>query len=177
LVSVASGNCTGTISGAAEVIVNPTPAPVVVNTNGTLSITGITGAATYQWQLNGSDITGATASTYVATTSGSYTVTVTQNGCSGTSSNMGVTINLDADAIGQRFSVYPNPSNGIFTIQGDIQIHALRVMDASGRVVYENTTATHTDAIALDLSAQPEGVYYLMLDTNQGAGSKVLIKN
>jgi hypothetical protein len=177
LVSVASGNCTGTISGAAEVIVNPTPAPVVVNTNGTLSITGITGAATYQWQLNGSDITGATASTYVATTSGSYTVVVTQNGCSGTSSNMGVTINIDADAIGQRFSVYPNPSNGIFTIQGDIQIHALRVMDASGRVVYENTTATHTDAIALDLSAQPEGVYYLMLDTNQGAGSKVLIKN
>ncbi|NDC73156.1 MAG: hypothetical protein EBZ62_06855, partial [Sphingobacteriia bacterium] len=45
---------------------------------------------TYQWQLNGNNITGATAATYAASTAGAYTVIVTNstegNGCSATSS-------------------------------------------------------------------------------------------
>ena len=40
----------------------------------------------YQWNLGGSPISGATSNTYIATISGSYTVSVTDsNGCSGTS--------------------------------------------------------------------------------------------
>ena len=45
---------------------------------------------TYQWQLNGTDINGATAATYAASAAGAYTVIVTNsnegNGCSATSS-------------------------------------------------------------------------------------------
>ena len=103
-----------------------------------MSITGITGAATYQWQLNGTDISGATSSTHVATSSGNYTVVVTQNGCSGTSSSLSVAVGRDADLIGQIFTVYPNPSKGLFRLQGDVQVYAVRVLDASGRVVFEN---------------------------------------
>ncbi len=44
---------------------------------------------TYQWQLNGTNINGATAATYAASTAGAYTVIVTNstegNGCSATS--------------------------------------------------------------------------------------------
>ncbi len=47
----------------------------------------------YQWNLNGTPISGATSSTYEATVSGSYTVSVTDlNGCSGTSDPHSVTI-------------------------------------------------------------------------------------
>jgi gliding motility-associated-like protein len=49
---------------------------------------------TYQWRLNGTAITGATASTYVATASGAYSVTITTNsGCSATSAATNVTVN------------------------------------------------------------------------------------
>ncbi len=47
----------------------------------------------YQWSIGGSSITGATASTYAATTAGSYTVQVTNsNGCSITSAATIVTV-------------------------------------------------------------------------------------
>jgi hypothetical protein len=54
-------------------------------------------AAGYQWQKNNADIDGATASTYTATTSGSYAVRITtDHGCSNTSTPVTVTINAVA---------------------------------------------------------------------------------
>ncbi|HNQ77111.1 MAG TPA: DNRLRE domain-containing protein [Acidobacteriota bacterium] len=49
--------------------------------------------SSYQWNLDGSQISGATSSAYEATVSGSYTVSVTDsNSCSGTSDSHSVTI-------------------------------------------------------------------------------------
>jgi hypothetical protein len=49
---------------------------------------------TYQWKNNGTNITGATTSSYSATTAGSYTVVVTNtNSCSATSTTTSVTVN------------------------------------------------------------------------------------
>ena len=49
---------------------------------------------TYQWNLNGTAITGATSSTHIANAAGSYTVTITNNnGCTATSSAVVVTVN------------------------------------------------------------------------------------
>ena len=48
----------------------------------------------YQWRLNGTAIVGATANTYVASTSGNYSVTITANNlCQTTSANTTVTVN------------------------------------------------------------------------------------
>ena len=61
----------------------------------TLAATPVTGA-TYQYQLNGANIAGATSANYSATvsTSGSYTVIVTSaSGCSTTSAPVAVTVN------------------------------------------------------------------------------------
>jgi PKD repeat protein len=80
---------------------------VTASTGPTVNITGntsqcvsdtltanATGALAYQWQLNSVDINGATNSTYVATTSGDYTVTVTgSGGCTSTSSVYSITVN------------------------------------------------------------------------------------
>jgi hypothetical protein len=61
--------------------------PVVLNSN---TGTGLT----YQWKNNGTNITGATAASYTANASGSYTVVVTNsNGCLKTSTATIVTVN------------------------------------------------------------------------------------
>ncbi len=58
----------------------------------TLTASGSVGA-TYEWQLNGTALAGATASTYAATAAGAYTVAVTEGGCTGVSAAQSVTIN------------------------------------------------------------------------------------
>jgi PKD repeat protein len=54
------------------------PTEFCVGGNVTLNITGTSGGSTFQWQKDGADIPGATVNNYVATTTGSYTIIVTQ---------------------------------------------------------------------------------------------------
>ena len=49
---------------------------------------------TYQWKKDGNEITGATSSTYSATTSGRYTAVVFNNGCPSTSNTIDVTVTI-----------------------------------------------------------------------------------
>ncbi len=56
------------------------------------SASGGSGTFTYQWRLNGGIVSGATASTLSASTSGVYSVSVVDaQGCTGTSANVNVT--------------------------------------------------------------------------------------
>ncbi len=65
----------------------------------TANITGGVGTPAYQWKAGGTDISGATNSTYVATTGGSYTVTYSSNQtCNPTTSSPAVV------------TINPNPS-------------------------------------------------------------------
>jgi hypothetical protein len=93
-----TNGCSGT-SPAITVSVSPNPIPTITAggsttlcTGGSVVLTASTGS-TYQWKLNGVNISGATSSTYTATGAGNYTVVVSNaNGCSGTSVTTAVTI-------------------------------------------------------------------------------------
>jgi N-acetylneuraminic acid mutarotase len=104
-----------------ETSTNPCPSPSV-----SLSVPG--DYVSYQWNLNGIPIDGATSSTYEATVSGNYTVFVTDSeGCSGTSEPHPVTIVACIPEI-----IYD--SKGSFTeVTGDV-IHILK-RARSGRLV------------------------------------------
>jgi hypothetical protein len=83
LVVTYSSGCTATISAAS---------PTTFCTGGSVMLTANAGNS-YQWKLNGVNISGAIASTYTATSAGSYTVAVTTGTCTATSSAVTVTVN------------------------------------------------------------------------------------
>ncbi len=113
-ITVTTGTAAGTLTVAAvntcgtgvaqSLAVSPVSSPVATNTamsspvfcqGGSVVLSANTGSGlTYQWQLNGSNISGATNPTYTAATAGAYAVIVSNSsGCSGISNITGVTVN------------------------------------------------------------------------------------
>jgi PKD repeat protein len=103
-VTVTSNGCSATATTVVNVNLRPT-AVISPGANSFCAGSGINlitpsssaGSGTitgYQWQLNGSPISGATASSYSATAAGTYNVIITNsNGCSTTSANRVLTVN------------------------------------------------------------------------------------
>ncbi len=61
---------------------------------GSVTLSSSTGSGyTYQWQVGGTNISGATSATYTVTTSGVYNVVITQGSCVASSSTITVTVN------------------------------------------------------------------------------------
>jgi len=79
------------------------------------------------------------------------------------------TLNGVVDNNFSTISLYPNPSNGIFHIEG-MPVSHVEIMDALGRVV-----TTYSSSV-IDLSAFGGGVYYARIFTPQGSTIKKLIK-
>src|SRR5262249_8185933 len=100
-VCVVTNNCGSTISNSISVTVNSAPAASISASGSTTICSGNivplnanTGTGlTYQWKLNNINISGATSSSYLANSSGSYACFVT-NSCGSTASNsIGITVN------------------------------------------------------------------------------------
>ena len=99
---IVTNSCGSTTSNSISVTVNPLPTatitaagPTTFCSPGSVTLNANTGTGlSWQWKLNGVNISGATASSYVANTSGSYTCVVT-NSCGSASSNaIAVTVNV-----------------------------------------------------------------------------------
>lgn len=68
------------------------------------------------------------------------------------------------NSVSQLVSIYPNPSNGLFTLKGSVEQY--EIYDASGRLVLSDV-ANGSNAI-LDMRNHAEGVYQLHVQTSQG---------
>ncbi len=132
-------------------------------------------AVTQQWFLNGSPITGATNSIYVATQGGSYTVQVTDsNGCIATSTPVIITgiENFTADDL---LSVSPNPSTGNWQLQvgNNLLGGTAEVFDASGKLVFTSVIGHRSSVIFPDV---PKGVYVLRVSSSKGSAVRKLVR-
>ncbi len=99
-VRVTSNGCSA-VSSAIPVTVNSAPSatasatsPTTICEGGSVTLNANAGAGlSYQWMLNGNDISSANSANFTATSAGSYSVRVTSNGCSSVSAPVTVTVN------------------------------------------------------------------------------------
>jgi PKD repeat protein len=119
------------------------------------------------------------------TSSGAFTITLTANGDCGvdvaTQTVVTQLVNTeDALMVANNISVFPNPSNGQYTvtIDGLTKDLILKIADVQGRTLREwqhaNPTANFTRTI--DISAFANGVYFLQIQTADGVDVVKLIK-
>jgi PKD repeat protein len=177
-VAVSTPNCTTSSSiSTTEVDVYATPvAPVITHSGGVLISSASTGN---QWYLNGVLLPGANSQVYTPTVAGVYSVVVTINGCSGGKSNDFI---LEFAGIHENegfiFDVFPNPTNGAFTLIMDIYQsgqYVIEIQNTIGQLIYMEELG--------NMSAQQWTKSYAFSDINRGVyfirvrvGDEVLLK-
>ena len=80
---------------------------------------------------------------------------------------VGIT-NIDDNNI----KIYPNPTNGKFSIEGN-NIQKIEIKDVNGGTV--KAIATTKKHIEIDLSQQPKGIYMIKVLTNKGVAIKKVV--
>lgn len=126
-----------------------------------------TGGDSYVWSPGGQTTASILVSPSQTTT---YTVTGKDvNGCSNSDTATIIVIictGIESLDKGDMSYVYPNPSNGQFTIQSDEKILLIDIMNMLGEHIYTSQPVT-TD-IDIDLSPQRKGIYLARLHTSKG---------
>ena len=147
------------------------------------------GAVDWTWTFgNGNGAQGLASPITFYSTPGTYTITLTvtnANGCERTitqdilivPAGQPCPVSVQNPNLEAGVSVSPNPTTGLFSIDyafDGVQNIGYRVFDAIGREVASNqairaTSSYHTD---IDLTAQPAGMYFVVLQTSEGAITK-----
>ena len=123
------------------------PAEISPLTNGNTSFRAILQANkgdnrfSYQWQKDSEDITGATKVSYEVSSSGNYTVKVTNNGCDNVSKGIFIDISpilgTESSSAESKLRVFPNPNNGTFQmdIPAEFKNGKVELFDVMGRAL------------------------------------------
>jgi len=146
--------------------------------NGTAVVTPMGGTPpyTYSWS------SGHTTEVAVNLESGTYTVVVTDDvGCSRLFEVNITTVGIDDDlAAGiNRFRLFPNPSQGSFTLQMELQqpdAVQVEVYDLQGKSLWRKAFANSTSILhQVQLEQFAKGLYMLKATTSKGSSMKRLI--
>lgn len=149
-----------------NITVNPNPVNTVSQSGITLTANAI--GATYQWlDCNNSYaiIPGETNQSFTPSSNGNFSASITENGCTDTS--VCITINDVSLFENNQTSVlvYPNPSNGKFTIvlKDPLQEKVdFQITNSLGQVVYKGALTSSENQKEINLAT---GIYYLKINS------------
>lgn len=75
------------------------------------------------------------------------------------------------------FSIFPNPTNGIFLIKSNNGINEIKIYNVLGEKIYKIKDCKQMKSIEINLSYYPKGVYFVKInDNNKIYTQKILIK-
>lgn len=156
---------------------NAAPAQHTISeTAGTLTTAS---ATTYQWYLNGVEISGATNQSYTPMQSGIYLVRTTDvNGCAFYYSHdytFSLTTGINNYANEFNLNLYPNPTTGIIDIDLNYRNPkklSVFLLNALGNVVFESENNSR-----IDLTQLANGLYTMsiILDSNKPVYKKIVL--
>ena len=164
------------------ITVNPLPAQPTITQN--MYVLSSTSATTYQWNLNGGPISGATNQNYTVSQSGIYSVTITNiSGCEITSGPFLFNINtvgISDMANDNLITIIPNPMVDDATVVMGAGVHLqkphLKLVDVLGRVVMDELFSDNKIVIKRNNLNSGIYFYYLMDDETLVSTSKVVVK-
>lgn len=158
-----------------------TPTTPIVSFDALTNTLSSTAAQGYQWFLNGNPI-GDNQQTLTVSESGSYSVQTTDAaGCVATSEPVSVVVSGINQNIFSALSIFPNPSNGLFTLRFSSEkayFSTIQVIDILGQLLDEvqfrgmNNDINYT----MDLSKFPAGIYTFIVKTTEGDIAKSVMK-
>ncbi len=159
-----SNNCLSTSSAIINV-----PAPLLIN----IWIDGNTlvasnGFSSYQWYENSNNpILGANDSILNPINTGLYSVVVTDtNGCSEESYRINYSIS-SIDDYYLMTKIYPNPTNGLLTIEANYPINNITVINSLGNQLLEvENIKEEGSSKIVDLSTFAKGIYFIEIEQN-----------
>ncbi len=140
------------------------------------SFTAQPAGTSYQWYLNNTPISGATAQNYTPTANGKYKVRIQNcNNCFSTSPEIENITTGNHETAPNAFNIFPNPSSGIVTLQLLASEAAeLNLFNALGENIL--TKVIREGMQEVDLSDKPKGVYhYRVVGARVRQSGKVII--
>ncbi len=150
---------------------------VIATADAAGNITLNQGGASYQWIdcSTNSPIIGAATNNYTPLASGNYACVVGfTNGCSDTSNCVSVALGSLSE-LNFTMNINPNPSDGIFNVYFSESVEVtIRVTDSFGKLVSESVVKSSDGLI--DLSTYENGIYYLIVNTNDASKVFRIIK-
>ena len=181
LVTDANGNtctdfCTVCQPPDVSISVTPTAASCSTCNNGSANAgaSGGTPPYTYSWS------NGQSTQTATGLAPGNYSVTVTDShGCYRiTTVTIGPTTGIFEQNNNNAIQLFPNPCNGVFMIQsgfGQLINGEIEIVNVLGDKIYSAPALKGEKQI--DLSNQPNGIYFLKLTSEKGTATKKIIIN
>jgi len=171
----------GNVSPGLLVTVNPIPpTPVVTNRGDTLFSSAPSGN---QWYFEGNLIIGGISQTYVATQDGNYWDVVDLNGCLSDTSNHKLILITGMNSQSESMiNVYPVPNEGRFNISITTlsdESFSINVYNTLGTSIYEESNFKVSGSLqkVIDLRPLPNGVYTLIIKTDQKQVVKKIVVN
>ncbi len=144
------------------------------------TLTAVDSAASYQWvncDSNFAGIPGDTNQSFTPAINGNYAVIVTNGSCNDTSSCYSTIVNQEMSQPKPEFTIYPNPTDGVFTIQAQAESNDVSffVTDMYGKLFGCGILDPHgkTD-FRID---GPAGLYFVKLAPASGQETRKVIRN
>jgi|TARA_B110000879_G_scaffold33456_1_gene45990 hypothetical protein len=125
---------------------------------------------TYSWDRSSS--TGVLADDLEG---GVHTITIKDvKGCAKVlTKEISTVVSVEAIELNNKLSLYPNPSNGLITVNGLLEVTKISIVDITGAEVLNADITPNED---LDISVLKPGIYFLRVNENIETSLKLLVQ-